>query len=123
MGSTPTRKNNEIIKTKKREEEEELNNLDDDNKSKLNDTGEMEINIYKLIWEQKFTTLIFSNISFELISKKGNKLIEIFQKSKNNIFKSYSDELSVPNTLLFYCELEGSFNSGLKSKLSLLIKK
>ena len=102
MGSTPTRKNNEIIKTKKREEEEELNNSDDDNKSKLNDTGEMEINIYKLIWEQKFTTLIFSNISFELISKKGNKLIEIFQKSKNNIFKSYTDELSTPNTLLFY---------------------
>ena len=102
MGSTPTRKNNEIIKTKKREEEEELNNSDDDNKSKLNDTGEMEINIYKLIWEQKFTTLIFSNISFELISKKGNKLIEIFQKSKNNIFKSYADELSTPNTLLFY---------------------
>ena len=102
MGSTPTRKNNEIIKTKKREEEEELNNSDDDNKSKLNDTGEMEINIYKLIWEQKFTTLILSNISFELISKKGNKLIEIFQKSKNNIFKSYTDELSTPNTLLFY---------------------
>ena len=74
MGSTPTRKNNEIIKTKKREEEEELNNSEDDNKSKLNDTGEMEINIYKLIWEQKFTTLIFSNISFELIYRNFSKI-------------------------------------------------
>ena len=77
MGSTPTRKNNEIIKLNKKEDKE-LKNLEDDKKSKTNDTGEIEINIYKLKWEKTFTTLGFSNISFEFISKKENKLNENF---------------------------------------------
>ena len=101
MGSTPTRKNNEIIKLNKKEDKE-LKNLEDDKKSKTNDTGEIEINIYKLKWEKTFTTLGFSNISFEFISKKENNLNEIFKQSENNILKLYSDKLTIPNIILFY---------------------
>ena len=136
MGITSNKSNNEIIKTEKNIKSEKKGKKEKDKiipekerlQIRIYDTDEeatLEIEIYKLIWENKFTILSFSNIAFDLVPKqKEKKFTHIFIKSKNNVLKSYSDELSVPNTLLFYVYLkEGVFITKKLRKLQKIFSK